>query len=55
MEAFLPGRVTNLDFLVEEIEGTYRLVRDFYRIDPSGRELELPLEERISNEFRLIR
>jgi hypothetical protein len=55
MEAFLPGRNTNLDFRVKEIEGTYRLVRAFYRIDPSGRELNLPLKERISNEFRLIR
>jgi hypothetical protein len=55
MEAFLPGRNTNLDFRVKEIEGTYRLARGFYRIDQSGRELELPLKERISKEFQLIR
>jgi hypothetical protein len=58
VEAFLPGRDTNLDFLVEEIEGTYRLVRAFYRInkgDPPWKTSDLPLEERVSNEFRLVR
>jgi len=59
VEAFWPRQNGNLDFFDEEIEGTYRLVYDLHDIyiHPMGREPDrlLPLEERISNEFRLIR
>lgn len=59
VEAFWPRHNSNLDFFDEEIEGTYRLVYDLHDIYifPMGREPDrlLPLEERISNEFRLIR
>ncbi len=59
VEAFWPRRNSNLDFFDEEIEGAYRLVYDLHDIYvfPLGREPDrlLPLEERISNEFRLVR
>jgi hypothetical protein len=55
MEAFWPRRNSNLDFHEKEIDGTYRLVREIYSNYEMWREVELPLKERISNEFRLIK
>jgi hypothetical protein len=56
VEAFLPGNNMHPKFEVDvrEIEGVYRLVHLFSRHDqPAGS--PLPLEDRISNEFKLSR
>jgi hypothetical protein len=52
VEAFLPGNNMHPEFKVDvrEIEGLYRLVHLF-----SGQDQILPMEERISNEFKLTR
>jgi hypothetical protein len=59
MEAF-KGKNMAPNFQVKEVAGTYRLVRSFYKTfnpkgDGTGLGELLPLEEGISNEFKLTR